>query len=142
MANQNSKNQQWNNMNKALSKTNNKGKFYNSQDKVTHEKFTRICLSLVDSKPFRELTTTQKWLYVCMSLQVPSHDKKLIERYGQNAFYFNWRIQQNFGLLNHGQNIKNIRILAQKGFIEIKEDNHHNKKRNIYCLSSKWYTEE
>lgn len=129
-------------MNKALSKTNNMGKFYDSKGQVSHEKFSPICWSLIDSKPFRELNTTQKWLYVCMTMQVPAQDKQLIEQYGKNAFYFNWYIQKNLGLKNHGQNIKNIRVLAQKGFIEVVEDNHHNKKRNIYRLTSKWYTEE
>lgn len=134
------KKKDWQYINNRLRKSNNIGGFYNSQGKSQNDKFTPFCVSLADSKPFRELTTTQRLLYLYMTFQVPC--KELRKVYDNNTFYFNRAIQRFWGLTNYRQNIKNIKVLVEKGFIEVVEDNRFNKKKNVYRLISDWQRKE
>lgn len=134
------KKKDWQYINNRIRKSNNIGSFYNSQGKAQQDKFTPFCVSLADSKPFRELTTTQRLLYLYMTFQVPCKELKKV--YDNNTFYFNRAIQRHWGLTNYRQNIKNIRVLVEKGFIEVVEDNRFNKRKNVYRLISEWQRKE
>lgn len=123
----------------ALSKANNKGQYKDKNGITKSEKFAQVYLSMLESDEYLSLTTTQQQLLTFMVSQI--HNKELIKGgYGMNAFYFNRAIQRKFNLTNKHQNIKNIKALEEKGFIKTLENNRHNKRKNIYSLSSKWYT--
>jgi hypothetical protein len=109
--------------------------------------FAQVYESMLQSDAFKDLNSTQKVLYFICKAQYygkrkPSRDYPDIEELqGDDLFYFNWNLAQEYGLYKPTCN-KNFQMdmkaLIDHGLIDLVASGIAHRKKNIYRFSDKW----
>lgn len=103
--------------------------------------------SMLQSAAFKDLNSKQKVLYLYMKSQYygkrkPEKDfPDIDEIQGEDKFYFNWDIAQEYGLYKPtcNKNFRNdIDALIKHGFIELVASGKQQHKKSIYKYSPNW----
>ena len=103
--------------------------------------------TMLQSKAYKSLSNNAKVLYTYMKLQLYGQ-KNVPDPDGLNraCFYFNKAMwlddkehPESYGLYKNGKQFKrDIDQLVKYGFIDVVEDNHTTRKKNIYSFSYRW----
>ena len=90
------------------------------------ERYIRLGNSLMKCSAFKELSSTAKLVWIYM----------LLESGGQREFEFSASVYT--ALMDKKTFLKARNELIEAGFIEIKQNNAHVRKANVYAFSEKW----
>lgn len=119
--------------------------FINQRGKEQTDTSANIYESLLQSKAFKSLTAKQQILYVYCKAQYygKRKPKKDYEKQGlyqdDTYFYFNWQIAIDYDLYStHSRFYKDMKVLTEKGFIELIKSGKGHKEKNVYRFSDKW----
>lgn len=102
------------------------------------KRFLRVYMSMLTAPRWKKLSKGAQVLYIYMKAQY--YSKNTVEYPTErDIFYFNDALIRYYELYtNMSQYRKDRQQLIDNGFIEVVEDNHLRKKKNIYKFSDRW----
>ena len=105
-----------------------------------NNKFVRLFVEQLESEAMNQLKPRQRNLYTYMKLQYSGKETKNNPQGKKDYFYFNWTLANKKYKLYKNQKTfyDDIKILNEKGFIEIVEKNQNLRQKNVYKFSDKW----
>lgn len=118
--------------------------------KSPNDKFGMVYDGLLKSKAFQELECGARFFYIVCRVQARSKEgTSSLYRHGEehgimfapNDFVFPASHMKLYGI-DRSNGSKWMKQLIKAGFIEIKEQNKHRYKINVYSFSIKWKKEE
>lgn len=121
-------------------------KLYESDGGV-HDTYTMIFTSMLKSEAFKDLTSKEKVVYVCMKLQTvgtkkPRNDYPNIpDLQYEECIYFPLSLAEEFGLYSRNSRkefYSTIESLESHGFIKKISSGRNTRQKSIYKLSSDW----
>ncbi len=112
-----------------------------------NDNYGTMFVSMCQSKAFQSLTCGAKNFYVLCRVQAQSEQgRRCLYRHADSEgkkyisgidFVFPAKHQKAFGIANSNGS-RYFKELIKKGFIELKEQNKHRHKPNVYTFSTKW----